>query len=96
MKRYPVNLGSGIAGLFTRVHDRPSGAGSRRSPDTVRATSLSFRDLMILRGWYPLPVKPDVVPVCDGAGDVVACGSKVTRQRVGDRDRPLRVHAPWQ
>ncbi|MFB4307345.1 hypothetical protein [Actinomadura sp. GTD37] len=29
---------------------------------------------MILRGDYVLPVKPDVVPVSDGAGEVVAVG----------------------
>jgi NADPH:quinone reductase-like Zn-dependent oxidoreductase len=51
----------------------------------VRATSLSFRELMILRGWYPLPVKPDVVPVSDGAGEVVAVGEGVSRVAVGDR-----------
>jgi hypothetical protein len=51
MKSYHLNLGSGIAGLF-HTSPRPTlPCRSRRSPDTVRATSLSFRDLMILRGW---------------------------------------------
>src|SRR5205823_6538948 len=44
------------------------------------------RELMILiKGFYPLPVKPDVVAACDGAGEVVAVGDGVTRVRVGDR-----------
>lgn len=36
-------------------------------------------------GWYPLPVKPDVIPISDGAGDVVAVGEHVSRVAVGDR-----------
>src|SRR6185312_9704176 len=44
----------------------------------VRAVSLSYRELMILRGWYPLPVKADVIPVSDGAGEIVAVGDRVT------------------
>jgi len=51
----------------------------------VRAVSLSYRDLMILRGWYPLPVKADVIPVADGAGEIVAVGEGVERFTVGDR-----------
>jgi NADPH:quinone reductase-like Zn-dependent oxidoreductase len=51
----------------------------------MRAVSLNFRELMILRGIYPLPVKPDVVPVSDGAGEVTAVGKGVTRAKIGDR-----------
>jgi NADPH:quinone reductase-like Zn-dependent oxidoreductase len=40
---------------------------------------------MILRGWYPLPIKDDVVPVSDGAGEVVEVGETVGRVAVGDR-----------
>ncbi|WP_396705996.1 alcohol dehydrogenase catalytic domain-containing protein [Microbispora sp. H10836] len=51
----------------------------------VHAVSLSFRDLLVLRGQYVLPVKPDVIPVSDGAGQVVAVGPGVQRVRPGDR-----------
>jgi NADPH:quinone reductase-like Zn-dependent oxidoreductase len=51
----------------------------------VRATSLNRRDIMILHGTYPLPAKPDIVPLSDGAGEVVAIGSAVKRFTVGDR-----------
>ena len=50
----------------------------------VRAASLNFRDLMLLRGAYPGADAP-VVPLSDGAGDVLAVGPGVTRVAVGDR-----------
>jgi NADPH:quinone reductase-like Zn-dependent oxidoreductase len=51
----------------------------------VRANSLNARELLVLRGKYPLPVKPDVVMGADGAGEVVALGAGVSRVAVGDR-----------
>ncbi|TSE02504.1 NAD(P)-dependent alcohol dehydrogenase [Mesorhizobium intechi] len=51
----------------------------------VRATSLNRRDTMILNGTYPLQPRRSVVPLSDGAGDVVAIGDAVTRFAVGDR-----------
>ena len=84
MRSYHANLGAGIDGLTVRVHEmRRPRAGEVML--RVRASSLSFRELMILRGWYPLPIKADVVPVSDGAGEVVEIGEDVTRVAVGDR-----------
>lgn len=51
----------------------------------VRAASLNYRDTIIAKGSYPGPLAHRVVPVSDGAGDVVAVGSGVTRVKVGDR-----------
>ena len=51
----------------------------------VRAASLNRRDTLILNGTYPLPPRQGVVPLSDGAGDVVAIGDAVTRFAVGDR-----------
>jgi NADPH:quinone reductase-like Zn-dependent oxidoreductase len=51
----------------------------------MRGWSINFRDLMMVKGRYPKPVKPDVVPLSDGAGEVVASGSAVTRWSPGDR-----------
>ncbi|KAM0637011.1 hypothetical protein ACHAQF_009176 [Verticillium nonalfalfae] len=47
------------------------------------AASLNYRDVIIPLGHYPLPVKQSVVPGSDGAGEVVAVGSKVTRFEKG-------------
>jgi NADPH:quinone reductase-like Zn-dependent oxidoreductase len=51
----------------------------------VRATSLNRRDIGILRGFYPVGPRETIVPLSDGAGDVVAIGAGVTRFKVGDR-----------
>jgi NADPH:quinone reductase-like Zn-dependent oxidoreductase len=46
---------------------------------------LNSRDLAIVLGDYPMRVKPDLVPLSDGAGEVVEVGPGVTRVKVGDR-----------
>ena len=51
----------------------------------VRASSLNRRDTMILNGTYPLPPRQGIIPLSDGAGEVVAIGDAVTRFSVGDR-----------
>jgi NADPH:quinone reductase-like Zn-dependent oxidoreductase len=85
MKSYHIHLGAGIAGLRVKEHDMPV-PGLHEVLVRVRACSLSFRELMILiLGYYPLPVRPDVIPVSDGAGEVIAVGEGVTRAKVGER-----------
>jgi NADPH:quinone reductase-like Zn-dependent oxidoreductase len=84
VRSYHANLGGGIGGLSVREHDIPR-TGPGQALVRVRAGSLNYRELMILRGWYPLPIKDDVVPISDGAGDVAAIGEGVSRVAVGDR-----------
>ncbi len=51
----------------------------------VRAVSLNFRDIAILRGRYPRKALPGFIPVSDAAGDVVEVGEGVKSFQVGDR-----------
>ncbi|MGV8997086.1 MAG: zinc-dependent alcohol dehydrogenase family protein [Parvibaculaceae bacterium] len=51
----------------------------------VIATSLNYRDLMIIENRFGQPIRPGVVPLSDGAGEVIAVGAGVTRAKVGDR-----------
>ncbi|PTL84507.1 NAD(P)-dependent alcohol dehydrogenase [Vitiosangium sp. GDMCC 1.1324] len=51
----------------------------------VRAASLNYRDLTIARGVYGGPLKQDLIPLADGAGEIVALGAGVSRWKVGDR-----------
>jgi len=84
MKSYHANSGGGISGLTLREHDEPK-PGPREVLIKVKANSLNFRELSVLRGNYPLPVKPDVVMGADGAGEIVSVGPGVNRVKVGDR-----------
>ena len=51
----------------------------------VHAASLNRRDIYVIQGFYRGPEANGKVPLSDGAGEVVAVGSNVTRFRVGDR-----------
>ncbi|GAA2187960.1 NAD(P)-dependent alcohol dehydrogenase [Micromonospora lupini] len=84
VRSYHVDSGDGIDGLRLRTHE-PRTPGAGEVAVAVHAVSLSFRDLLVLRGEYVLPVKPDVIPVSDGAGQVIAVGPGVRRVRPGDR-----------
>jgi hypothetical protein len=52
MRSYRANLGAGIGGLRLEPGERPLPGGSE-VVIRVRAVSLSYCELMILRGWYP-------------------------------------------
>ena len=51
----------------------------------VRAVSLNFRDIAIVRGRYPRKAVPGLIPVSDAAGEVIAVGEGVEAFAVGDR-----------
>ena len=59
--------------------------GPRQVLVKVAACSLNYRDLAIALGSYRMPVKPNLVPLSDGAGEVVEVGTGATRVKVGDR-----------
>ena len=52
----------------------------------VKATSLNYRDLAMLKGDYIDDLSGDnFIPLSDGAGEIVAVGEGVRRFQVGDR-----------
>ena len=58
--------------------------GPRQVLIRVRANSLNYRDLMIADGRYGKANLP-LVPLSDGAGEIVAIGEGVVRWKTGDR-----------
>lgn len=51
----------------------------------IKAVSLNYRDLLVINGvegWKPSSPR---IPVSDGAGEVVAIGSRVSQWKIGDR-----------
>lgn len=51
----------------------------------VRATSLNYRDLMTVKHGGMRGLKQPLIPLSDGAGEVVAVGEGVSRAKTGDR-----------
>jgi len=51
----------------------------------VRAVSLNFRDLMVVKGTYNPKLRMPIIPCSDAAGEVTAVGAGVTRVKAGDR-----------
>jgi len=51
----------------------------------VRAVSLNFRDLLMIKGFYNPKLAMPRIPCSDGAGEVVAVGAGVTAFSPGDR-----------
>lgn len=51
----------------------------------VRAVSLNYRDLMIVKGIYNPKLQLPRIPCSDGAGEVLAVGKEVTDWKPGDR-----------
>ena len=85
MKRYTVPSAQGIDSLTLAEADTPR-PGRGQALVRMRAASLNYRDLMIVRGGYARGgVPPGLVPLSDGAGEVVEVGESVTRVRPGDR-----------
>lgn len=79
--------------LFSRVGadaltlvDRPS---PRPGPCDVRirvrAVSLNYRDLLLLRAAASGKAEKPVIPASDGAGEIIETGDAVSRHKVGDR-----------
>jgi NADPH:quinone reductase-like Zn-dependent oxidoreductase len=84
MRTYQLEKMGDPTGIVERDRELPK-MGPLEILVRVRATSINKRDLFILNGTYLLPSKPAVIPLSDGAGDVVAVGERVTRFGVGDR-----------
>jgi NADPH:quinone reductase-like Zn-dependent oxidoreductase len=51
----------------------------------MRALSLNFRDLMVVKGIYNPHIPLPRIPISDGVGEVVQVGPGVSRVRVGQR-----------
>ena len=51
----------------------------------VRANSLNYRDLVVASGGYGRHGKLPLIPLSDGAGEVVEVGAQVTRVKPGER-----------
>ncbi|WP_043434831.1 zinc-dependent alcohol dehydrogenase family protein [Cystobacter fuscus] len=86
MKAYELQSTTGIEGWVQVEKPQPQ-PGPGQALVRIRAVSLNYRDLMVAKGTYPGEKAP-LIPVSDGAGEVVAVGAGVTRVKPGDRVAP--------
>ncbi len=78
--------GNGVDTLTLVERERPR-PGPGQVLVRIRATSLNYRDLLVASGTYARggPPRRPLVPLSDGAGEVVTVGPGVTGLRPGDR-----------
>ncbi|HEY0340619.1 MAG TPA: NAD(P)-dependent alcohol dehydrogenase [Steroidobacteraceae bacterium] len=77
---------TGKQGYKLEVVDAPVRApGAHEVLVRVRAVSLNRRDVLVMKGQYPIAPRDSLVPLSDGAGEIAAIGPGVTRFHVGDR-----------
>jgi len=85
MKAYELHPADDFTALT--LVDRPNVDAGKLGPHDVltrvRAVSLNYRDIVVAKGSKKRAKK--IVPVSDGAGEVIAVGSAVTRHKVGDK-----------
>ncbi|AKT38142.1 zinc-dependent alcohol dehydrogenase family protein [Chondromyces crocatus] len=87
MKAYEI-VTAGGPGEWKQVERPEPTPGPGQALVRIRAVSLNYRDLLLVSGRYPQPITRPILPLSDGAGEVVAVGEGVTRVKVGDRVIP--------
>lgn len=84
MKVCELHGGFGIDALIISDRPEPKPAAGQVLV-RMRAWSLNYRDLLIVKGLYNPKLRLPIVPLSDGVGEVVAAGPGVTRVGVGER-----------
>jgi NADPH:quinone reductase-like Zn-dependent oxidoreductase len=81
---YKIAKSEGIDQLYKTTQNVPQ---PKRGQVLVRmhATSLNYRDLMVVSGQYSGATPSDLIPLSDGSGEIVQIGEDVTEFKVGDK-----------
>ncbi|MCW5980431.1 MAG: NAD(P)-dependent alcohol dehydrogenase [Bryobacteraceae bacterium] len=83
MRLYEIPRTDGIDSLVLAERPEPE-PGPHQVAVRIRAVSLNYRDLVVVKGGYGRGVRLPLIPLSDGAGEVVAVGEGVTRAKPGD------------
>jgi len=86
MKVYELKKGATSLDALVRAERPDPQPGPGEVAIRIRATSLNYRDQMIVTGnYFSGAVSRDTIPLSDGAGEVAAVGAGVKRFKTGDR-----------
>lgn len=94
MQAWVVSSYSGIDGLAQRTLPPPGAPGPGQVLVRLRAASLNYRELLLLKGVYAQWCKPEFILGSDGAGEVFEVGAGVWRVKRGNRVA-LTFHPHW-
>src|SRR5436190_8139120 len=84
MKAIAIETAFGIDNL--QIVDRPElKPGAGQVLVKMKAWSLNYRDLLVVKGLYNPKLKLPFVPLSDGGGEVIGVGEGVTRVKPGER-----------
>ncbi|HEV3203183.1 MAG TPA: NAD(P)-dependent alcohol dehydrogenase [Gemmataceae bacterium] len=84
MKVFEIQNSFGLDSLTLTERPQPN-PGHGQVLLKMRAFSLNYRDLLMVKGLYNPKLKLPFVPFSDGVGEVVKVGEAVTRVNKGDR-----------
>lgn len=84
MQAYVIQNEFGLANL-TQIERPMPEPDAHEVVLKVRACSLNYRDHLMLEGLYNPRQALPLVPLSDGAGEIVALGEQVRRYQIGDR-----------
>src|SRR5262245_38702402 len=74
----------GLENLRLTEESEPPAPGPGQALVEVRAVSLNYRDLLVIRGLYNTRFPLPATPISDGAGVVKAVGPGVNNVKVGE------------
>ncbi|MCE4225500.1 NAD(P)-dependent alcohol dehydrogenase [Methylobacterium sp. C25] len=85
MRAYEMSSATGLESWSLAERPEPE-PGRGQVLVRIHAASLNFRDILIANGLYPFSVNLDrLIPLSDGAGEIIAVGPGVRRFKGGER-----------
>src|SRR5215472_4844015 len=84
MQAYEIRDAFGIDALALATRPDPE-PGPGQVIVKIKAVSLNYRDLLVVKGDYSRKLPLPMTPCSDCAGEVAAVGEGVTRVKAGDR-----------
>lgn len=88
MRAYEIRGGFGLANLTLGERPDPT-PGPGQVLLRIKAVSINYRDVLMVRGSYNPRQKLPLVPLSDAVAEVAAVGAGVRRVAVGDRVMPI-------
>lgn len=84
-KAYKWSQFTGIENLVLHSNEKIEKPQRKQVLVRLHAASLNYRDYLVANGTYLAPCSAGLIPLSDGAGEIVQVGQDVTQFKVGDR-----------